>query len=256
MDFPVIRILMSNTINYDTIAEVYGKYRNVDERIIFHILSRIKQEKTGRILEIGCGTADHLHSLSQFLGDKGYGFDRSKEMISTGNKKNPGLTLMVSDIENTFPYGSDSFRFAFSVNVIHYIEDLKHYYTECHNTLENNGMLLTVTDSEEDIKNRMMAKYFPETVNIEMTRYHPIDKLVSEMEKAGFSDTEITHTSHKFDMTENDLQPYINKAYSAIRLVSTECFENGIQDMIKDVRNGTCKGNENYTYVWGRKISK
>ena len=174
-------------------------------------------------------------------------------MIREGREKNPGLNLKVGDANKKFPYENDYFDYLFSINVIHYIQDLCHYFSESHRILRNRGIILTVTDSAEDIRNRTMSKYFPESMENELKRYPSIKRITNEMEKVGFRDIEITHTNYIYQLTEKELAKFKNKAYSAIRLVSQDCFEKGIIWMNEDVEKGRCKGKELYTYIWGVK---
>lgn len=244
---------MNLKINYNKIAKDYSIYRNASERIISHIIDKLQDFNPYNFLEIGCGTADHLFALNQLMKKESYGFDQSSEMIREGRKKNPGLNLKVGDVGNKFPYENDYFDFIFSINVIHYIKDLYHYFSESHRILIDGGTILTVTDSAEDIRNRAMSKYFPESVKNDLERYPSIIRITNEMEKVGFRDIEITHTTHTYKIREKELVKFKNKAYSAIRLVSQDCFEKGINWMTEDVRRGRCEGKELYTYIWGIK---
>ncbi|MBI5043360.1 MAG: class I SAM-dependent methyltransferase [Nitrospirae bacterium] len=245
---------MKSKINYNEIAKDYLRYRSVSPTIIAHIIENTPASKIKKILEIGCGTADHLYCLhEQWNGCEAYGFDNSFQMINEGASKHPGLLLEVSDIENAFPYSDKFFDFVFSINVIHYVKDLMHCFNELNRVLDNDGIVLTVTDSEDDIRNRTMSKYFLESIEIELRRYPSMDSIIKEMKSAGFKDMQVKHTEYKRLLTTEDLEKYKNKAYSALRLVSQECFNKGIKDMISDVENGAGELVEVYTYVWGKK---
>lgn len=244
---------MNYKINYDELAQNYSIYRNACPRIITHILNELNKINISNMLEIGCGTADHLYCLKEILKNEAYGFDNSINMIKKGKQKNPGLNLSLSDVEEKFPYENNYLNFAFSINVIHYIKDLNHYFKETYRVLKNGGIILTVTDSEEDICNRTMSKYFGESIDIELRRYPAISNIIKEMEKVGFKEIKTTHTNHKYKIDKTELEKFKKKAFSSIRLISSECFEEGIKRMEKEVKKGICKGNENYTYVWSIK---
>lgn len=245
---------MNTKINYNEIAKDYLKYRSVSQTVIAHIIENTPASKIKKILEIGCGTADYLYCLhEQWKCCEAYGFDESSQMINEGASKHPGVILQVSDIENVFHYNNNFFDFAFSINVIHYAKDLRHSFNELHRVLNNDGIVLTVTDSEDDIRNRTMSRYFLESIELELKRYPSIDLIIKKMKSAVFKDIQITHTEYKRLLTVDDLEKFKNKAYSALRLISQECFNKGIRDMINDIEKGAGELVEVYTYVWGRK---
>lgn len=244
---------MNSKVDYDQIAKNYSTHRNASERVVQYIIDRLQNVNVEKILEIGCGTVDHLYALNQLIKREAYGFDKSSEMVLEGKRKNPGLNLKVGDADSDFPYENDYFGFAFSVNVIHYIKDLHYYFSESYRVLGNKGTILTVTDSGKDIRKRTMSKYFPESMENELKRYPSIEKIINEIEKVGFRKIETTHTDYTYQITEKELEKFKNKAYSALRLISKDCFEKGISKMTEDVKKGKCEGNELYTYVWGAK---
>lgn len=240
-------------IDYDEFSRTYAANRAASPTVVAHILQKMQAQPHGGVLEIGCGTADHLFILSQAWKVRGQGFDRSEGMIGQAQEKNPGLELSLGDASARFPYPDDAFDFAYSVNVIHYIPDLGSYLREAARILKPGGVVLTVTDSEADIRNRTMAKYFPEIVDVELQRYPPIAKIEAAMQAAGFDQTWITHTEQTFPLDESRLEPYRNRAYSSLRLIPDERFRTGLQRLEADVRHGDVQGHEIYTFVWGRK---
>lgn len=246
-------IMTAFTVDYDRIAATYAARRNASQRVVAHICRHMGGSPSGIILEIGCGTADHLFVLSRILRAEGYGFDLSHGMLEEAGRKNPGLHLTWGDASKTFPYPEDRFDLAFSVNVIHYISDLPAFFSEAFRTVRPGGTVVTVTDSREDILRRTMSHYFPESVDIELKRYPPIEAIEKAMTQAGFVGLEVTHTEHKSEMTPAHVEQYRSKAFSGVRLVSQACFEEGMRRVESDMAAGTAMVTELYTYVWGRK---
>ncbi len=139
------------------------------------------------------------------------------------------------------------------MNVIHYIADLGMFFQENHRVLRRDGLALTVTDSEEDIRERAMCRYFPEIVEIELQRYPPIPHILNQMKQAGFFECWVGHARRDFRMDWNHFERFKNKAYSSLRLISEGNYQAGMVHLEKDIREGKALGNELYTYVWGRK---
>jgi cyclopropane fatty-acyl-phospholipid synthase-like methyltransferase len=192
-----------------------------------------------------------LYALTQKLKCDSYGFDNSQKMINEAKRKNPGLNLSIKDLHKFFDYDSGFFDFVYSIDVIHYVKDLNHYFKECSRILNNDGIVLTVTDSEKDLKNRTITKYFPESLEIEEKRYPGVNKTVKNMENNGFKKIRITHTEREYKMDDKTFQKFQNKAFSSIRLISEESFKKGIKKIEEDMKNNKCLVKELYTYIWG-----
>jgi cyclopropane fatty-acyl-phospholipid synthase-like methyltransferase len=242
---------MNYNIDYENISKDYSIYRNASPAVVNHILEKIKSKSIKKTLEVGCGTCDYLYALTRKLNCDSYGFDNSKKMINEASKKNPGLNLSVSDLRNSFDYDEDFFDLVFSIDVIHYVKDLSHYFAECRRVLNKNSIILTVTDSEEDLKKRTITKYFPESLEIENKRYPGVYKTVKNMKNNGFKEIEITHTEREYLMTEEVFQKFKNKAFSSVRLLSQESFDKGIKRIEEDMGKNQCFVKELYTYIWG-----
>lgn len=240
-------------INYNDYADKYSKYRNSSPRIIKHILEELSDRSIHRILEIGCGTADHLFDLARnYKTESAYGFDKSGKMVREGNLKNPGLNLTVADALAKFPYKSDFFDFAYSVNVIHYITNLTHYFAEAYRVLKNNGVVLTVTTSTDEMK-KYLLKYFPEFGQDETKSSILLNNIRCAMEGNGFKNINVSYTNFSYKMSVSDLAYIENKTAAWSRLLSQKCFEKGIVLMREDAKKGICDGSENFVYLWGSK---
>jgi SAM-dependent methyltransferase len=220
---------MDYNIDYNDISENYSIYRNASPTVVDHILEKIKNKNIKEILEIGCGTADYLYALTQQLKCNSYGFDNSENMISEANKKNPGLKLKINDLHKVFDYNDNFFDLVYSIDVVHYVKDL------------------------DDLENRTITKYFPESLEIEMKRYPGVNEIIENMKNSDFKGIEISHTEKEYKMDEKIFQKFKNKAFSAIRLISEESFEKGIKKVKKDMKNNKCLVKELYTYIWGVK---
>jgi cyclopropane fatty-acyl-phospholipid synthase-like methyltransferase len=244
---------MNYNIDYDNISENYSIYRSASSTVVNHILEKIKSKNIKKILEIGCGTADYLYALTQKLKCDSYGFDDSENMISEANVKNPGLNLDINDLHNVFDYEENFFDLVYSIDVIHYVKDLNHYFKEIKRVLSKDGILVTITDSEEDLENRTITKYFPESLEIERRRYPGVNEIIENMKSNDFDGIEITHTEREYKMSEGTFQKFKNKAFSAIRLISEVSFKKGIKKMEEDMKSDKCLVKELYTYIWGVK---
>ena len=239
-------------INYDECADSYSQYRNASRRVISNIIINTRETDIKNALEIGCGTADHLFVLKQMMKFDGYGFDRSREMLKEAAVKNPELILTNGNANELFPYDNSMFDLAYSVNVIHYIDNLEQYFKEAYRTLNKNGLMLTVTVSIEEMKGNI-SRYFPEFGLANNKPNGLVERIEQVMETVGFQDVNITKSDYEYKMSDEDLMPFENKVYAWIKLLSNEGFKLGIELMRRDISEGSCIGSENFTYIWGRK---
>jgi hypothetical protein len=76
---------------------------------------------------------------------------------------------------------------------------------------------------------------------------------VENMENNGFKEIKITHSEREFQMSDETFQKFKNKAFSSIRLISDESFNEGIINIEEDMKNNQCFVKELYTYIWGVK---
>jgi len=242
------------SFDFDEFALVYSKYRYPNEKLVEHITNRIRY--ADRILEVGCGTADYLSILSELLYAHGFGFDTSPSMISECSKKNQRIELAIADANGPFPYGNSEFDFVFNINLVHYISDLENLFKESFRVLQNDGSVLTVTDSCQDISERTLTSYFPETLDIDRGRYPGNSSIISAMKKAGFEGIYTTKVKTSFEFKKQHFEQYRNKAYSSLRLIPEESFEEGIKRLGSDMERGLVLGKKAYTQIWGIKIAK
>ena len=96
-----------------------------DEKRFLKFLTR---ENT-RILEIGCGTGELLHSLAP---DSGVGIDISEAMISIAKTNYPSLNLICGDAESLGDLGSNlgTFDFIVMADTIGYLEDVQDVFAQ------------------------------------------------------------------------------------------------------------------------------
>jgi len=239
--------------HFDEIAQIYAQNREARQSILNVLIDSGPIRRDSRVLEIGCGTGNYIAAIRERTGSSCWGIDPSKQMLEMAKRQYKGVDFRTAGAERT-GLPSDSFDLVFSVDVIHHIleQELVAHFREVHRLLKPNGKICTVTDSEENIRNRRPSTvYFPETAEVDLARYHSIGKLKQIMEKNGFQSVVESPIKEFYQLT--DARPYREKAFSSLPLISEEAFQRGIERMEQDLRKKPIDCMMLYTGVWGTK---
>lgn len=241
-------------IDYDDLAQKYLQHRRVHPQVLKELVKSSGITNKSHMLEIGCGTGTYSIALQQQVPMKCWAIDPSKEMIKIATSESSTITFLQGQAK-ALNFEDNFFDFVFSVDVIHHLEDIIPYFVECFRVLKPGGKICTVTDSEEIIQNRRpLAFYFPETINVDLKRYHSIYVLRNRMQQAGFRD--IQHNQVEFPYEITDIQAYRDKVFSCLHLISPESYQNGLNRMEQDLLEGPIKGNSRYSLLWGKKKTR
>lgn len=238
-------------IDYDQLAAEYSRHRRVHPLILQDLLSTPALSSSSRVLEIGCGTGNHITALHEATGCECWGVDPSAQMLAEARNRSGSVTFQVGEAER-LNLGNEAFDLVFSVDVIHHVPDRRAYFREAYRVLRNGGRICTATDSEWIIRHREpLALYFPETLNVDLDRYPAIAELREAMNDCSFG--EIGENMVEFAYRRTDLNAYRNKAFSVLHLIPDEAFLRGIERMEQDLRAGSIPGVSRYLLLWGTK---
>lgn len=108
---------------------------------IGEIINLEKKNKYTKILDIGCGTGNHVNLLT----NKNYeaiGIDQSKDMIKKAKLKYPNCDFVIKDFfKNDFDYNSFTHILCLG-RTIYEISNKEKFFESCYSLLMNNGLLI------------------------------------------------------------------------------------------------------------------
>jgi ubiquinone/menaquinone biosynthesis C-methylase UbiE len=236
-------------VDYAKIAKPYARFRCIHPAVLELLLGDLK--RSSRVLEVGCGSGNYISAISKSICCECHGIEPSEAMLIEARKKD-GMVLWSRGTAESLSYPADTFTFVFCVDVIHHVSHVPLFIFEVFRTLSQGGRACIVTDSESDIRERKpLSFYFPDTVKPELARYPRIDYLKRLMREAGFSS--IRAKTAKFAYALESAEPYKQKAFSCLHLISNEAHTQGVARMTEDLLRGPISCSSRYTMLWATK---
>lgn len=238
-------------IDYNKIAGEYARHRRTYPGLIEHIVGYAGIDANSTVLEVGCGTANHITEIQQDTGARSLGLELSTEMLKVARTQPATLELRQGRAEE-LDYPEGTFDLIFSVDVIHFIRDLDAYFSRAFAALKPGGLFCTVTDSEWNIRNRLpLSRFFPAAVEAELARYHTIGTLTDTMTAVGFAEQREELVESTYELT--DPSRFEEKAYSCLHLISEEEHQAGVAALRAALAEGPVPGNLRSTVLWARR---
>lgn len=236
-------------VDCESVADTYTRYRHARSHVINALLRKCTIFRDHRVLEVGCGTGNHIRKLFDASNCSAFGIDPSLGMLRQA--AHTGSLFFSKAAAEGLPFCDRSFDLVFSVNVIHHIRNPRAYFQEAFRILKNGALLCTLTDSEPIIRRRKpLASYWPGTVKADLERYPTIDSLRDRMAAAGFVDIEENEISESFSI--KDATAYREKAFSCLHLISENEFQDGLNRLDEDLKRGPVAGVSEFVCLWAR----
>ncbi len=164
-------------IQYDNIAENYSQFRESDSDVAEKLILGSGISSTSKILDIGCGTGNYAAAIQRRLECQCRGVDPAREMVLRAKRQNKRVQFSVGTAGD-LDFMDEFFDLAFSVDVIHHVDNPAGYFQEAFRVLRLHGRLATVTDSADTIRRRIpLAFYFPEIIKHELIGYPTLKQL-------------------------------------------------------------------------------
>ena len=234
-------------MNYDQLAADYAATRRVHPGIVARLVEAVRALPARCGLEVGCGTGNYAAALQGATGVPMLGVEPSAGMLAYAQAAG---VIGCRAVAEALPLCDQSVDLVFTVDVVHHLRDVPGYFAEARRVLRRGGLVCTATDSAEIIATRRpLALYWPQTVESELQRYHPIPRLLGWLEAAGFRDVREEEVTFAYPL--HDAEPYRRRAYSTLQRISDEAWQAGLVRLETDLQAGPVECAARYTLVWG-----
>lgn len=246
---------MGKPMDYNDFAKTYAETRSAFPVITNSLVNELgKLKPHSVIIEIGCGTANYLIDILKTLPGNIYkGFDLSKEMLKIAKSKTDKAEFSLANADEDFPFRDKSADAAYLVDVIHHIVDYNNFFKECNRILKMGGILLIVTDTQNDFYRRSGTKYFPETLRVELERYPELTQLNQYAISHSLLLKTIKHIEQSSEIDDDLISKIEKKRSSSLRLIPEKAFQEGLERMKKAKLKGE-KWLSSYTIIKYQKI--
>ena len=191
-----------------------AKYFEIYRKTIF-------KYKTGKVLDLGCGTGIHSKNLSK-NGFEMYASDLSVDVIMKARKKHAGkkIKFLVSDAEK-IPFDAGTFDYVFCGAVLHHLPDRNRTIKEIRRVLKTGGKVFSFDPNRRNpytfLCQNILNKVF-DVVGLSKneTSLSP-EILMKEFSREGFSKFSF-HTTTMFSKRDkgiiSKIRPFIVKLQS------------------------------------------
>lgn len=229
---------MAKPVNFKEYANKFDNYRSADQSLIDTLINMMGLSQDMHILDYGCGTGNYLAQLKAKGFAHLYGLDKSEEMCAIAAEKT-GLVVRCGD-EWHLPYENGFFDAVIIIDVVHFVESLDGFFAQLKTIIKPGGKIFIATQSREQLRTRVYAKYFPSAYVIDKDRHHQISEIISLATTHGFSHYEVSGYKENSDyyVDNNYLQLVKNKAFYIFGLIPEDEFKRGVEMLEHDLING------------------
>lgn len=240
------------SIDYDKHAQKYSEHRRAYPGLVEHLATVVPA--AGVVVEVGCGTANHLRGIARLVSCTAIGLDPFVEMLRIAASADGSARYVRGTAEDLSALGIEpgSADLIFSVDMVHYLDDLSVYTDQAWTYLKPGGRYCTATDSEWIIRHRMpMTRYFPGTIRIELDRYYAIEDIERTARERGFVD--VGNRLFGEEGTLADATRFRDKANSVMHLLPENEWRAGLARLEADLAHGPVPSNNRICLVSARK---
>lgn len=225
-------------INYSQISKTYDNHRSYVELNMETFIRFADLKNRMKILDVGCGTGNLSAQIMESINIDSVGIDISFQMLQKAKKK--ALDVVCADVDYGVPLNDRTFDAVIGSYFLHYIKNREFLITDCFRILKENGPLIFLTSSHDQIEqlHPVMKEFFPSLIERDKERFPDIPELDYFFKAAGFKNIrhgELIISRIPIDMTY--LEKVKNRFVSTFYLLSEREFNRGVEKLEAFIMN-------------------
>ncbi len=233
---------------YDKIGKNYNRTRKADLYLTERLFHHLNPQKTGKYLDIGCGTGNYTIALSQ-KGIDFIGVEPSDKMLNKARAKNNRIEWKSGKAEN-IPLENETIDGVLVSLTIHHWTDLNKSFNEINRVLKMNGRFVLFTSTSEQMYGYWLNRYFPKMLKDSIEQMPKFAVIEENLMKNGFEIIETEKYFVRDDLEDlflyagkHDPQMYLNEQFrqgisSFSDLANLDEVESGLKKLAEDIEIG------------------
>ena len=178
------KVLQMTKTNYEPLARDYDqRYRERRYPGVEQTLVRQLEHARGALVEVGCGTAQWVHALSE-RGLRVLGIDASQAMLSVARARAQGRLVLAN--ASALPLREQACAGLFAVHALHHFPDKAAFILEVARVLSPGGRFVVISLDPHRHEDRWgVYDYWPETYARDLARYASTEQISEYGQAAG-----------------------------------------------------------------------
>jgi SAM-dependent methyltransferase len=207
---------------YDSVASAYQRHRWPVQWKLDALTRELALSRPGIVIDAGCGTGDYMIAVRRsFPNHQFSGIDLSLQMLRVARLRCDSAGLVLGRADDAWPIQTGVAGLVYSIDVLQHLERLDVLFREVHRVLREDGRLLVITDSEDDLRARSLTRFFPTTLPFNLGRYPGIDSLVERAGAARFRCSGVSTCSGYLPFDDRLIDALESRAMSELRLITS-----------------------------------
>lgn len=218
---------------FEKIAKEYDKgRRSEDIEFWAEETARLAHLTEGSVvLDLGCGTGIYTLGIGLRTSAILCGLDPAAGMLGQARAKSREVSWF-NAVGEWIPVRSGVFDGIFSSQVWHHIEDRQKTADECHRVLKPGGTLVIRTISHEQLRKKVVFRYFPEILAHQLDVYPSRRDFDRYFGNAGFASTEhLSYALERYQPASELIEIAEKRLWSMFCPITREGLKRGVAEL-------------------------
>ena len=228
-------------VDYDRIAHLYDeplRDHAPDPDLSEYLLEHPRPGASGLVvLDMGCGTGKQLAAnREKYPGTAMVGLDLFWGMLHQAQTRCVTISWIQADSSAT-PFPDCTFDYATSQFSYSHVVDKNGLFSEAYRILKHGGRYAMTHIDPWSMADWLVYRYFPAAKRQDFKDFLTAESFVERMLDAGFTNTAITRTYRKEELSVREFLDYASQRYrtSQLMVISDQSYEEGLNALQEDI---------------------